>query len=322
MRVLFAGTPTFASLHLLGLLKAKINIVGVITQPDKIGKRGKKTIPSEVKKLALSQKIPIIQPDKLSAADIAPFSPDLLIVVAYGQLLRQAVLDLPSFGCINVHGSLLPRWRGAAPIQRAILEGDSETGVCIIQMDKGLDTGDILSQRSFPISNTTNSEDLIQALSQLGIGALLSVVDQIGDKNLRPLLQTEEGMTYASKINKAEARCLWEKSSEEINRNIRAFNPDPVCFTYLGDLRIKIYQASVYTLALKKSNELPDTLPEGTVLELSKKGILVACGQGAIVLERIQLPLGKGSILTGNDILNARSDLIFAGARFTNSQVT
>ncbi|MFT6750443.1 MAG: methionyl-tRNA formyltransferase, partial [Candidatus Azotimanducaceae bacterium] len=148
MRVLFAGTPTFASLHLLGLLKAKINIVGVITQPDKIGKRGKKTIPSEVKKLALSQKIPIIQPDKLSAADIAPFSPDLLIVVAYGQLLRQAVLDLPSFGCINVHGSLLPRWRGAAPIQRAILEGDSETGVCIIQMDKGLDTGDILSQRS------------------------------------------------------------------------------------------------------------------------------------------------------------------------------
>lgn len=317
MKVLFAGTPTFASLHLLGLLESKINIVGVITQPDKAGKRGKKTIPSEVKKLALSKALPIIQPDKLTAADIAPFSPDLLVVVAYGQILRQAVLDLPSFGCINVHGSLLPRWRGAAPIQRAILEGDSETGICIIQMDKGLDTGDILTQRNVPISNTTNSDELIGTLSQLGIEALIDVIHQIENQSLRPLLQTEDGMTYAQKIDKAEARCLWEASSKEIDRKVRAFHPDPICFTYLGDLRIKIYQAKVHTQELKKPNESP-----GTVLELSKKGILVACGQGAILLERVQLPLGKGSILNGSDILNARSDLIFAGARFTNSQAT
>ncbi|MFT7688303.1 MAG: methionyl-tRNA formyltransferase [Candidatus Azotimanducaceae bacterium] len=314
MRVLFAGTPSFAAQHLAGLLESNINIVGVITQPDKAGKRGKKTIPSEVKKIALSNGLPIIQPDKLTSKDLAPFSPDLLIVVAYGQILRQAVLDHPTYGCVNVHGSLLPRWRGAAPIQRAILEGDAETGICIIQMDRGLDTGDILAKRTISLNKTESSEDLIASLPPLGISALKEVMTQIEDKSLSPIVQTEEGMTYAHKIEKVDALCLWEKSFEEIDRMIRAFNPDPVCFTYLGTLRIKIYQAKIPAQGQQDSDSCP-----GTVLNISKKGILVACGDGEILIERVQLPLGKGSILSGSDVLNARSDIIYVGAIFSSS---
>ena len=315
MRVLFAGTPSFAALHLSGLLALKVNIVGVITQPDKAGKRGKKTIPSEVKKIALANELPIIQPDKLTSADLAPFSPDLLIVVAYGQILKQTVLDLPTYGCLNVHGSLLPRWRGAAPIQRAVLEGDVKTGICIIQMDRGLDTGDILAERTVALQKTTSSKDLIASLPALGIEALNDVMRQIESKRLSPIKQTEEGMTYAHKINKSDALCLWGKTAKEIDRMIRAFNPDPVCFSYLGKLRVKIYTAHIHS---EEQNEIGSNCP-GTILEVSKKGILVACGLGTILLQRVQLPLGKGSILSGSDVLNARSDIIFPGASFSNS---
>jgi len=310
LRVLFAGTPTFAASHLAGLLSNKVNIVGVITQPDKPGKRGKKPIASEVKKLAEKHNLDIIQPEKLKLADIASFEADILIVVAYGQILRQPVLELPTHGCINVHGSLLPRWRGAAPIQRAILEGDDETGICIIQMDKGLDTGEILSTRRYPLKGNESSLDLIENLPALGIDALLEVLNNIS--NLEPQKQVDEGATYAHKINKQEALCDWQLPCEKVDQMIRAFNPDPICFSFLGDLRVKLYQAEA----------VPDIDGKpGDILEVSKKGILVACGSGAILIKRIQLPLGKGSILNGSDVKNARSDILFAGASFSSELV-
>jgi len=312
LKILFAGTPVFAASHLSGLLNLGVNIVGVITQPDKPGKRGKKPIPSEVKKLALQHELPLIQPEKLKVSDLERFDADLLIVVAYGQILRQSVLDYPKHGCINVHGSLLPRWRGAAPIQRAILEGDSETGICIIQMDKGLDTGNILARRVQKLDQKLCSADLIKSMPELGVKALAEVLDQISKNTLSPIVQTEDGACYAHKIEKKEANCPWQLSNVQIHRMIRAFNPEPICFTYLTDLRVKIYEASLHF----DSSAMGEP---GEILDVSKKGILVACGEGSILLKRIQLPLGKGSILNGSDILNARSDLVFVGATFRSN---
>ena len=193
MRILFAGTPEFAATHLKGLLAhAQTNdnkIVGVITQPDKPGKRGKQAIPSEVKKVAQAAGIPCEQPNKLQFTDIEAYQADLLIVVAYGQILRSDVLNGPRFGCINVHGSLLPRWRGAAPIQRAIEAGDTQTGINVIQMDKGLDTGDVLYSKAMPIGASTTAKTLSDALAPLGVEGLLSVISQIEQNTLQPLPQ-------------------------------------------------------------------------------------------------------------------------------------
>lgn len=319
MKVLFAGTPAFAASHLSGLLKLGVDIVGVITQPDKPGKRGKKPISSEVKNLALQHGLTLIQPEKLRVSDIETFDADVLIVVAYGQILRQAVLDYPHHGCINVHGSLLPRWRGAAPIQRAILEGDTETGICIIQMDKGLDTGDILARRRQTLDPNTKTCDLIETMPKLGIEALIEVLDQIKNKTLLPKAQSNDGVCYAHKIEKSEANCRWELSNTQVHRMIRAFNPDPICYTYLKDLRVKIYDATIdfdSTTCVKADSKAADNRAAGEILDVSKKGVIVACGEGSILLKRLQLPLGKGSILNGSDILNARSDLIFTGAMF------
>jgi len=312
LKILFAGTPEFAASHLSGLLDQGVNIIGVITQPDKPGKRGKKPLFSDVKKLALHQKIPLIQPEKLRLNDLEPFDADVLIVVAYGQILTQAVLEYPQYGCINVHGSLLPRWRGAAPIQRAILAGDIETGICIIQMDKGLDTGDVLARRVQILDQGLNSGDLIRAMPKLGIEALTEVLDQMTSNTLSPIPQSETGVCYAHKIEKKEANCHWQLSNDQVDRMIRAFNPDPVCFTNLGDLRVKIYTAAIHS----DSN----TGEPGEILNVSKKGVVVACGEGSVLLTRIQLPLGKGSILNGSDILNSRSDLVFAGAIFRSAK--
>ncbi len=309
MKVLFAGTPQFAAQYLNGLLSHNVDVVCTITQPDKPGKRGRKPLPSPVKQVATKHNLKIIQPERLSQEDIEPFHADLLLVVAYGQILNPDVLRTPKFGCINVHTSLLPRWRGAAPVQRAILTGDSHTGVCIMQMDEGLDTGDILAQQSTPISPHDTAESLREKLSLLGIETLIEVIHQVsaGTQSAKP--QPHQGITYAHKITKKEACCLWSVSSRDIDRSIRAFNPDPICYSFIGDLRIRIYQASIH-----KTEGLQGE--PGEILATSKRGILVACGTGSIMLERIQLPVGKGSILTGSDIINSRSGLFTAGKQF------
>ena len=313
MKVLFAGTPAFAARHLSGLLASGVNIVGIITQPDRAGKRGKKPVPSDVKLVALDKNLALVQPSRLSLDEIKKFNADLLIVVAYGQILKTDVLSAPALGCINVHASLLPRWRGAAPIQRAIMAGDRETGICIMQMNEGLDTGKILNRKVVPITSTDTSLSLADKLVPLGIEALLETITGLASGTVIPNSQLTDGTCYASKITKAEAACRWQRPAEQIERNIRAFNPDPICYTFLGEMRVKLHQASI----LESHN--PHGLP-GEILSVTKKGVTVQCGEGVLLLQRLQLPIGKGSILTGADIINARSDFIHPGAVFCNGQ--
>ena len=309
LSVVFAGTPAFAAAYMDGLLAQGINIVGVISQPDKAGKRGQKPRPGAVKSLALARAIAVIQPTKLTAEDLAPFQADMLVVVAYGQILTAPVLALPKLGCINVHGSLLPRWRGAAPIQRAILAGDSETGVCIMQMDEGLDTGHLLSRSRVPISATDNSQTLADKLVLAGIPALVKVISQLASGSVKGEAQSESGITYARKITKLEALCRWQDSSRQVRQAIAGYYPNPVSFTYLGKLRVKLIDAEV-----RATGGLLGA--PGQILAVSKDGVLVACGTGSVWIKRLQLPIGKGRILTAADILNARSNLIHNNTRF------
>jgi methionyl-tRNA formyltransferase len=325
LKILFAGTPEFAATHLKGLLaftQATDNeIVAVITQPDKPGKRGKQPIPSEVKKIAQAAGIPCEQQPKLRFTDIEGYQADLLIVVAYGQILRADLLNGPRFGCINVHGSLLPRWRGAAPIQRAIEAGDSQTGINVIQMDKGLDTGDILYSKAIAIEATTTAKSLSDDLARLGIEGLLAVISQIEQNMLQPIKQTDLDAVYAHKIEKEEAKIDWSKTNHEISAKIRAFYPDPICFSQLGQHRVKFHSVNPPEQALDQApnNDGGTNIKStpGTVIKVTKKGVLIACGSGCISINKLQIPIGKGSILSGADILNARSDIIYPGVVFS-----
>jgi methionyl-tRNA formyltransferase len=306
LNIFFAGTPDFAANHLDALLESSHRVVGVVTQPDKPGKRGRKPIPSPVKTLALTHAIPIIQPPRLTLNDLPSPAPDIMIVVAFGQILRPPVLEYPRHGCINVHASLLPRWRGAAPIQRAILAGDDVTGVSIMRMDKGLDTGDVLMQSSVPISLKDNAGSLTEKLSVAGTKLLIQTLDQLSSL---PVQQQDDALaSYASKITKQEAQLDWGLSAVDLSRIIRAFNPQPVAYSLLGELRVKIWQAEPIN---EDSNQ-----PPGEILALTKQGVRVSCGSGVLLLKAIQLPIGKGSILGGADIRNARGDLFAPGQTF------
>lgn len=309
MRVLFAGTPQFAADHLAALATSCHEVVAVITQPDKPGKRGKEPLASPVKNLALHLALTVLQPARLTARDLSRLEFDLLVVVAYGQILKKDVLDRPACGCINVHASLLPRWRGAAPIQRSILAGDRQTGISIMQMDEGLDTGDLLLCEKVPITADETSASLGVKLAQIGCAALLKTIDQIDQGTLQPVAQDNTAMTYARKIRKEEGKIDWLSPSLEIARQINAFNPDPVAFAYLDKMRVRIWQAT-------SIGGQPET-PPGTILNLSKKGIEVACGTGSLLISTIQLPMGKGTILNGTDLLNARRELVAPGNRFS-----
>lgn len=313
MKIAFAGTPDFAAQHLKGLLNQGVTISLVISQPDKPGKRGKKLVPSPVKVLATEKGIPLIQPEKFVASDLEPHSIDLLVVVAYGQILRQSLLDTPTHGCINVHGSLLPRWRGAAPIQRAIEAGDSETGVCIMQMDAGLDTGPVFLERKTAIDPAETSADLSARLVDLGVAGLIQVFEQIENQSSTPQPQIEGGATYAKKIDKAEAAIDWTESAQTLRAKIHALNPDPVCYCQLTHedkpLRVKIHHVD---------NILPcKGISPGQVISVQPEGVLVATGQDALLIDKLQLPIGKGSVLTGRDILNSRADIVHSGVIFT-----
>jgi methionyl-tRNA formyltransferase len=319
LKIVFAGTPQFAAQHLEGLLDNGIEICAVVSQPDKPGKRGKKLIPSPVKLVAEAHGLPVIQPEKFVAQDLAPFNPDLLIVVAYGQILRQSLLDTPTYGCLNVHGSILPRWRGAAPIQRAVEAGDKETGICIMQMDAGLDTGPVFHEARTSIAPSETSAELSERLIELGVEGLLAVLKDKVASGEEPIPQSEIGASYAKKILKQEAQLDWSEPAENLRNKIHAFNPDPICFALLEHdgqaLRVKVHHvANIEACPIEtKSGEIKP----GEIIDVRNEGVLVATGSGALLIDKLQLPLGKGAVLNGRDILNARADIIHSGATFT-----
>jgi methionyl-tRNA formyltransferase len=284
MKLIFAGTPEFAAQALSAIVAAGHEVALVLTQPDRPAGRGMALQPSAVKKVALAHGIEVFQPltlkDAEAQAKIAAVGAEVMVVAAYGLILPQAVLDMPRFGCINIHASLLPRWRGAAPIQRALLAGDAETGVCIMQMEAGLDTGPVLLRGAFPIEATDTTASLHDRLA--GLGARLCV-EALGKLPLPAEAQPAEGVTYAHKIEKAEAVIDWTKPAIELDRHIRAFNPFPGAQAVFGGQTVKLWQAS----------PVAGSGPVGSVLAVDKKQIVIACGAGALAVSELQKAGGK-----------------------------
>jgi methionyl-tRNA formyltransferase len=300
LRIAFAGTPEFALPALRALLDSPHRVVGVLTQPDRPAGRGRELRASPVKLLAAERGLPVAQPGTLKTqegrAALIEWSPDLLVVVAYGLILPAAVLALPRLGCLNIHGSLLPRWRGAAPIHRALLAGDAETGVTIMQLDEGLDTGPTLLERRRPIGAEETCGDLHDALAGLGAAALLEAIDGIEAGTLVPRAQPAEGVTYAAKIEKSEARVDWSQGAVQIHRQVRAFNPWPMAEARLGEEPLRLLRASV-------AEATGHAAPPGTLLGLDGDGIRVACGEGVLALRELQRA-GKRPV-TARDFANA-----------------
>ncbi len=311
LKLIFAGTPAFAAVHLKAIIDSEHQLTHVYTQPDRPAGRGKKLQASPVKQMALDAGLPVLQPRSLrdpeAQAELAALGADALIVVAYGLILPQPVLEIPRLGCINVHGSLLPRWRGAAPIQRAVEAGDPESGITIMQMDAGLDTGAMLAAASCPIGPGTTAADLEASLAEIGPRLLLDVLADLPGHQSRAIAQDDSKSCYAAKISKAEAELDWALPAVALERRVRAFNPVPVCFSQIGDQRIRIWEA-------RPAGTAP--LPEapGTILQASREGILVNTGQGQLLLTRLQLPGGKP--LGAAEILNGSGDLFVAGRHF------
>ncbi|MDC3214018.1 methionyl-tRNA formyltransferase [Pseudoalteromonas distincta] len=305
LRIIFAGTPDFAARHLQALIQSEHQIVGVYSQPDRPAGRGKKLKASEVKELALEHNLPVFQPQSLkndeALAELTSLNADIMIVVAYGLILPKAILEAPRLGCLNVHGSILPRWRGAAPIQRAIWAGDEQTGVTIMQMDEGLDTGDMLHISRCPISTTETSASLYTKLAELGPDALIETINKLANGEITPEPQNDELANYAKKLSKEEADIDWSMNALQIERNIRSFNPWPMCFTQMGGQTVKIHQAQVM---------LQSGVP-GQILSSDKNGVVVACGEHALCITQLQ-PQGKKPMAI-NDFLNGRSDWVTPG---------
>ncbi|MDI7691490.1 methionyl-tRNA formyltransferase [Cronobacter malonaticus] len=307
LRIIFAGTPDFAARHLDALLSSSHQVVGVFTQPDRPAGRGKKLMPGPVKVLAQENDITVFQPKSLRPAEnqelVAALNADVMVVVAYGLILPEAVLAMPRLGCINVHGSLLPRWRGAAPIQRSLWAGDSETGVTIMQMDKGLDTGDMLRKLSCPITDDDTSASLYDKLAQLGPQGLLATLEDLAAGRAVPEKQDDVQATYAEKLSKEEARLDWTLSAVQLERCIRAFNPWPVSFFMIDEQPVKVWKASVIH---QQSNAAP-----GTILDAGKQGIQIATTDGILNLEELQ-PAGKKP-MSAQDLLNSRREWFTPG---------
>lgn len=307
LKVIFAGTPDFAAQHLQALLDAGINLVAVYTQPDRPAGRGKQLTPSPVKLLAQQHQLPVFQPHSLKEAaaqqELAALQADVMIVVAYGLLLPAAVLAAPRLGCLNVHGSLLPRWRGAAPIQRAIWAGDEQTGITIMQMDEGLDTGAMLYKLACPIAPDDTSASLYDKLAKLGPEGLLTTLDKLARGQLQPEQQPDALANYARKLSKEEALIDWQLPAVQLERCIRAFNPWPVSYLVIQEQNVKVWQAQVL-------DETHATTP-GTVLRTGKEGIDVATGAGVLRLLRLQPP-GKKP-MQAHELLNSRQDWFIPG---------
>lgn len=305
LRIVFAGTPEFAAEHLKALLDTPHQIVAVYSQPDRPAGRGQKLTPSPVKQLALQHAIPVYQPqtlrDPLAQAELAALKPDLMVVVAYGLILPQVVLDIPRLGCINSHASLLPRWRGAAPIQRAVEAGDGESGVTVMQMEAGLDTGPMLLKVSTPISADDSGGSLHDRLAALGPQAVIDAISGLAAGTLQGQVQDDSLATYAHKLNKEEARIDWSRPAVELERLVRAFHPWPICHSTLNGEALKVHAAQ-----LGEGSGAP-----GTILAADKSGLTVACATGALRLTRLQLPGGKA--LNFSDLFNSRREQFAAG---------
>lgn len=283
--ILFAGTPEFARVSLCALVDANYVPAVVLTQPDRPAGRGKKMSASPVKSYAESQEIAVWQPATLKDPDIvakiADLDPDIIIVAAYGLILPQAVLDIPKLGCLNVHASLLPRWRGAAPIQQSILNGDAETGICLMQMEAGLDTGPVYASAATPIATDETAGELHDRLAALGGELLVSMLDDILNGNLDALPQDEAAATYAGKIRRQDAAIDWDRDAEDIHRRIRAYNPVPGAYFNLDGESIKCWRAEAVAGMEGHS---------GKILEAGKSGVVVACRSGALRLLELQRP--------------------------------
>lgn len=305
MRIVFAGTPEFAAEHLKALLDSPYEVVAVYTQPDRPAGRGQKLMPSAVKALAVAHDIPVMQPPSLrnaeAQAQLAALEPDLMVVVAYGLILPQAVLDIPRLGCINSHASLLPRWRGAAPIQRAVQAGDAESGVTVMRMEAGLDTGPMLLKVVTPINAIDTGGSLHDRLAQMGPPAVIQAIAGLADGTLHGEVQDDALATYAHKLNKDEARLDWSLPAEQLERLIRAFNPWPICHSTLDGETVKVLGACLAT-----GQGTP-----GEILAASKDGLVVACGEQALSLTRLQLPGGKA--LAFADLFNSRKEKFTPG---------
>lgn len=309
LRIAFAGTPDFAAESLKALLASRHDVVGVWTQPDRPAGRGRKLMPGPVKALALEHGLPVHQPLSLKQpedrAALSELTPDVLVVVAYGLILPQAVLDLPRLGAINVHASLLPRWRGAAPIQRAIEAGDTHSGVTIMQMDAGLDTGAMLIKTTTAIDEHTTGGALHDRLAADGAAALLDTLEQLATGTAQPEAQPDEGVTYAHKLSKADAQLDFSQPAAHLARTINAFNPWPVAWATLGDDTLRLWQAHAEPQGADS--------PPGTLLESDRQGLRIACGEGTLVVTRAQLPGGKP--LPVQDLLNSKGERFTPGTR-------
>ncbi|CAH8229953.1 MULTISPECIES: methionyl-tRNA formyltransferase [Vibrio] len=311
LRIVFAGTPDFAARHLAALLSSEHEVIAVYTQPDRPAGRGKKLTASPVKQIAVEHNIEVYQPENFKSdqakQQLAELNADLMVVVAYGLLLPQAVLDTPRLGCINVHGSILPRWRGAAPIQRSIWAGDSETGITIMQMDIGLDTGDMLKIATLPIEATDTSASMYGKLAELGPQALVDCIADIASDKAIATKQDDALANYAKKLSKEEAKIDWSMDATFIERCVRAFNPWPMSHFDVAENTIKVWQSRVEA---QTSNQ-----PVGTIVKADKSGIYVATGNGLLVLEQLQVP-GKKA-LPVQDILNARASWFEVGTQLS-----
>ncbi len=311
LKIVFAGTPEFAAESLKALLEGPDQVIAVYTQPDRPAGRGHKLKPSPVKEVALAADIPVYQPlnfkDDADIAELAALDADLMVVAAYGLILPKAVLDTPKYGCINVHASILPRWRGAAPIHRALLAGDQQTGITIMQMDVGLDTGDMLAKAYTDILDTDTSASLHDKLAQQGGELLLTAIEQLKAGELTPEVQDDNLANYAHKLTKEEGKIDWSDSADNIARKVRGLFPWPSAYTFMDDHNIRIHQASVADV---KSSSAP-----GTVINSDKQGIYVSTGDGVVCLEKLQLP-GKKA-MTAEQILNGNQTLFATNKAFS-----
>lgn len=319
LRLIFAGTPDFAAQHLEALLNAGHQVCAVYTQPDRATGRGKKLKPTPVKAVAESHDLPVCQPtslkDETELERLRDWQADLMIVVAYGLILPQAVLDTPRLGCLNVHASILPRWRGAAPIERAILAGDAESGVTIMQMDAGLDTGDMLYTKATPISLHDTRETLEAKLLHLGQESLLYTLANLDLLKSQARIQDDKHSTYARKMEKQEAAINWSDPCEIIDRQIRASIGRNPAYTFMGDLRIRVLVASF------EQYEPDDVIEPGTIISITRNGkkvesVDVVCGAGLLRIKQLQLP-GKNA-MSVHDVLNARQQAFEPGNQFSS----
>ena len=311
LNIIFAGTPDFAAQHLQAILNSQHNVIAVYTQPDKPAGRGKKLQASLVKQLAEQNNISVYQPKSLrkeeAQSELKALNADVMVVVAYGLILPKAVLDAPRLGCLNVHGSILPRWRGAAPIQRSIWAGDAQTGVTIMQMDEGLDTGDMLHKVYCDILPTETSTSLYNKLAELAPSALIDVLDNLESGKFISEKQDDSQSNYAEKLSKEEAQLDWSLPAIQLERNIRAFNPWPIAYFSTEDKdgnaqTLKVYQAEVLSHQDK---------PAGTILSADKNGIQIATVVG--VLNLLQLQPACKKPMSAQDLLNGRAEWFIIG---------